>query len=163
MNDTISNYSTLPLRRRWMVVDDESTLSELIADVLASLDQVSVENYTSSPDALAAFTSRAGGFDLVVTDRDMPGMNGIELARQLTAQSPSVKVILASANIDDLSISDLQNAGITAVVTKPFSIFRLQATVQSITSNRPPAPALAAAIKIIQNYRRFHADLNFTS
>jgi len=131
MNNTPSQTHNITLRPRWMVVDDESDLSELIADVLAGLDCASVENFTSAPDALATFVQR-GGFDLVVTDRDMPTLDGLELTRRIRAHAPDVKVILASANTDDLTAGDLQRMGINAVLSKPFSLAKLEATVTAM-------------------------------
>lgn len=131
MNNATSSINNMTLRPRWMVVDDESDLSELIADVLAGLGCASVENFTSAPDALATFVQR-GGFDLVVTDRDMPEMNGLELARRIRECAPGVKVILASANTDDLTADDLQRTGINAVLSKPFSLTKLEAAVMTM-------------------------------
>jgi CheY-like chemotaxis protein len=133
MNDSafIDLDASSPLRR-WLVVDDEPELSDLIADLLAQMNCACVESFTSSPDALAVFSASAGHFDLVVTDRDMPGLDGMELARRLRAHTPSVKIVLVSANIDDISAEDLQRAGVHAVVKKPFTLARLEAIIRTM-------------------------------
>jgi CheY-like chemotaxis protein len=134
MNDSIftDSHARSP-RRRWLVVDDEPELSDLIANVLAPLNPAHIESFTSSPDALAAFSTSPGRFDLVVTDRDMPGIDGMELARRLRARAPGVKIILVSANIDDISVEDLQRAGVHAVVRKPFTLAQLEAIIRNMT------------------------------
>jgi CheY-like chemotaxis protein len=134
MNDRtfIDSDASLP-RRRWLVVDDEPELSDLIADALAQMKRARVESFTSSPDALAAFSARSEHIDLVVTDRDMPGLDGLELARRLRARAPGVKIILVSANIDDIAHDDLKRAGVHAVVRKPFSLARLEAIIREMT------------------------------
>jgi CheY-like chemotaxis protein len=134
MNESTSiNSDASPAGRCWLVVDDEQELSDLIADLLAQMKSARVESFTSSPDALAAFSARAGSFDLVVTDRDMPGLDGLELARRLRARAPGVKIILVSANTDDISSDDLKRAGVHAVVKKPFTLARLEAIVRNMT------------------------------
>jgi len=72
----MNSVQSFTVRQRWLVVDDQPDLSELMADVLAGLDCASVENFTDPSAAFDACTERAEGFDLVVTDRDMPGING---------------------------------------------------------------------------------------
>ncbi len=117
MNDgTFIDSTASASQRRWLVVDDEPELSDLIAGLLAQLNSASVESFTSSPDALSAFFAQSGNFDLVVTDRDMPGLDGLELARRLRAYAPGVKIVLVTANADDISTEDLQRIGVHAVV-----------------------------------------------
>jgi CheY-like chemotaxis protein len=142
MNDSnfIDPDASLPCRR-WLVVDDEPELSGLIADTLSQMNRARVENFTSSPDALAAFSARSGHFDLVVTDRDMPGLDGLELARCLRARAPGVKIILVSANIDDIAPDDLKRAGVHAVVRKPFTLARLEAIIRKMTCEPSAASA----------------------
>jgi two-component system response regulator VanR len=147
MNNAVSSLLSLAPRQRWLVVDDQADLSELIADVLAGLDLASVENFTASGDALAAITTRAGGFDLVVTDRDMPGLNGLDLARKVRSHSPAAKVILVSAGVADLAPATLAAAGVDAVLSKPFNLASLESTVRALAMTPSPRtpPALAKA------------------
>jgi CheY-like chemotaxis protein len=153
MNDSTFIDSDAPFaRRRWLVVDDEPELSDLIANLLSQMNRARVESFTSSRDALAAFSASAGLFDLVITDRDMPGLDGMELARRLRARAPGVKIILVSANIDDLPAEELRRAGVHAVVEKPFTLTRLEAIIRNMTGepsspqawSGPPALAQAA-------------------
>jgi CheY-like chemotaxis protein len=153
MNDsTFIDSGGSPARRRWLVVDDEPELSELIALLLAQMNCARVENFTSSPDALAVFSASAAHFDLVVTDRDMPGLDGIELAQRLRTHAPGVKIILVSANTEDISAEDLRRAGVHAVVKKPFTLAQLESIIRATTCEPsvsdpwagPPALAQAA-------------------
>jgi len=152
MNDrTFIDSDASSPRRRWLVVDDEPELSGLIADLLTQMNRARVESFTSSPDALAAFSANSENFDLVVTDRDMPGLDGMELARRLRARAPGVKIILVTANLDGVSVEDLQRAGVHAVVKKPFTLARLEAIIRNMTCEHscadawPGAPVLAQA------------------
>ena len=145
MKPTSTSATALALRPRWLIVDDEPALSEIIADTLAALDLASVENFTAPAAALAAFSARAGAFDLVVTDRDMPGCDGLEFARRLHAQAPGVKVVLVSAHTDDLSTAELRRAGIGAVVRKPFNLARLETAVRALACAPDDAPLAHAA------------------
>ena len=144
MNNALFGLSP---RQRWLVVDDERDLSELIAAVLTGLDLANVQTFTVSADALSAVSSCGEQFDLVITDRDMPGLDGLELARRIHAQAPATKLILLSANTSDLAADALSDAGIGAVVTKPFNLSRLEETVRAMSATCAPSlsPALACA------------------
>lgn len=141
MNSPASATQSLAVRQRWLVVDDQADLSELMADVLADLDCASVENFTDPRAALAACLERAGGFDLVVTDRDMPGIDGLELARRIHAQARETKLLLVTATASDIKPEDLANTGISAVLSKPFSLSDLERAVRTVSA----APTSAAA------------------
>jgi CheY-like chemotaxis protein len=124
---------TPTLSRRWLVVDDHPQVAELLTVLLGSFGLAEIEKFTSSREAYAR--AHAGDFDLVVTDRDMPGLDGLELASWLHAESPAVKIILISAHTDDLGAEDLRRAGICAVLPKPFSLQRLESIVRSLAND----------------------------
>ena len=81
------------MNARLMVVDDDASIRETFALHFASRYDVSV-----AVDGTAAL-SDVGRFDpdLVITDLRMPGLNGCELARRISAIHPSVRVLLVSA------------------------------------------------------------------
>jgi two-component system, cell cycle sensor histidine kinase and response regulator CckA len=119
--------------RRWLVVDDESLLVEITALILDQIGTRSVQSFDSAPEALETFSARPQEFELVVTDRDMPGLDGVELARRIHRQAPKTKIILLTGNLDGLTAEVLDTAGICAVVPKPYTIDRLQALVRGMT------------------------------
>lgn len=126
---------------RWLVVDDEPDLSELIALALGGIATEPVENLTSAPAALARLAQDPQSYDLLITDRDMPQLDGLELARRAHTAAPRVKVILVSARVDDLTHEDLDRAGICGVVQKPF-------TLQSLTAAARPFVALPTSTEL---------------
>lgn len=85
-------------RARWMVVDDNESVLELIGALLEALGVAEVERFHSAPEALAAFNASPNQFQFVITDLDMPGMSGIELCRRMHEVSPELKVVLASGS-----------------------------------------------------------------
>src|SRR5438477_6791086 len=68
---------------RILVVDDEPDVLDLVADLLEA-DGHSVAKAANGKQALAAF--RREFFRLIITDRDMPGMDGYELCRAIRAE-----------------------------------------------------------------------------
>ena len=74
MNPSIKDH-------RWLVVDDDQILLELTAAVLRSVPGSEVVACDDARTALKICFAEPGSFELVLTDFNMPGMDGIELAR----------------------------------------------------------------------------------
>ena len=82
--------------RRVLVVDDQAVLCEILVEYL-SADGHEVETALDGYEALEKFrvaSAHGEGFDLVITDRAMPGMNGDHLATGIKAMEPATRVIL---------------------------------------------------------------------
>jgi len=141
------NSITSPAAHHWMVVDDNAELMELMSWMLAGLGLAEVESFGCPVDAVERFQARVGGFDLVVTDRDMPGIDGLELARRIHAQQPSTRTVLVTAHTDDLTPEMLRAAGICAVLPKPFSLARLETLVRTVAC-APMERTLAATFSV---------------
>ena len=105
---------------RIMVVDDEVRVASLEKRILERFGYT-VTSFSSSVDALAAFTRSPAAFDLIVTDITMPAITGDRLARKLIAIRPDVKIIACtgfSERVDHEQISDM---GIRGLLMKPIS------------------------------------------
>jgi len=76
-----------------LVVDDEETLRGVVRDCLAQ-DGHSVETAANGREGMAKF--QAGHFDLIVSDRSMPEMNGDEFARSIKQLSPDTPFLMVT-------------------------------------------------------------------
>src|SRR6185312_680833 len=83
---------------RWMVVDDDTQALETIAQLLAAVSGAEISAFASPWQALDALAEAPERFDLIVTDFEMPGMNGSEFRRHVGMISPSTKVLLATGS-----------------------------------------------------------------
>ena len=108
-----------------LVVDDEPGLLQFVGMILKQNGHT-VLSASSGVEALMLYSSYRSEIHLVLTDVQMPGMNGIELAERLRAVHPTVKVVLMSGFVpDDIEVpKDLQ------LLTKPFLPDRLVAAVE---------------------------------
>ena len=118
-----------------LVVEDEPAVGELVALLLANLgyDVLRAEDGEQAEEAVA---SRSGRIDLVLTDMNMPRMDGRELITRLSAQNPDVKVILTSGN--DLSEFAEQPGLEIAFLPKPFSMHSLAQRVREVLDGVTP-------------------------
>lgn len=138
--------------RRWIIVDDEAALSEIVGMHLAGLGLARIENFASPLAAQTAFAAGPDDCELLITDRDMPHLDGLQLARALRAQNPRLKIVLITARHDDLTADTLAAAGVCAVLPKPFTLDHLERLVRSTTLSSDPSeqsedpfPALSRA------------------
>lgn len=106
---------------RFLVVDDSSTMRRIIINTLHKLgyeDIVEAGNGREGMDRVAD-----GQVDLVITDWNMPEMNGIEFVRSLRAADGTqhLPVLMVTTNAAKDDIVEALRAGVTNYVVKPFT------------------------------------------
>ncbi|NBV20561.1 MAG: response regulator [Proteobacteria bacterium] len=114
-----------PLRtgkdERVLFVDDEEPLAKL-GQVLLSRLGYRATTLTSPVEALALFERDPRQFDLVITDLNMPGLSGLELARKLFELRPGLPIILTTGFSATLTLESLREQGIRELLHKPYDL-----------------------------------------
>jgi signal transduction histidine kinase len=113
----VSEHVGAPLKI--LVVEDEPLVQEVICVYLTE-DGHDVQTAVNGLDGLEKF--KAGTFDLVLTDRAMPEMNGDQLASEIKEIAPHQPVILLTGFGDLMSGAGERPAGVDLVVSKPFTM-----------------------------------------
>jgi two-component system response regulator FlrC len=103
---------------RILVADDEPGLREFLADALALDDHVVV---TAADGKAAAKLLDERGFDLVITDLKMPGLDGMSLLRKVRAEQPEVEVIVMTAHGTVDNAVEAMKLGAFEYLQKPIS------------------------------------------
>ncbi|MFZ5758868.1 MAG: PocR ligand-binding domain-containing protein [Thermodesulfobacteriota bacterium] len=103
-----------------LFVDDEEILAKMSRKMLERMGYA-VTVHTSGSEALAVFMEDPDRFDLVITDQTMPGMTGIELAKQILAVRPVLPIILCTGFSSVVDEEDVRAAGIREFALKPLS------------------------------------------
>lgn len=117
--------------RKWaLVVDDDALIREIMRELLKK-HQYDVEVTDSPEKALEVIAQRR--FDVVFTDYEMPGMNGIELITVIREKSPHSTVILMTG----LAAAELfRSSRADGFLQKPFSGDALRETLAGATRRR---------------------------
>jgi len=119
-----------------LFVDDEPGLARVGERRLELLGyRVSVA--TDGRTALAMFQADPAGFDLVVTDFTMPGMSGLELARELVTVRPDIPIIMATGYIDEFPPDAIAEAGVRRLAMKPIGTHELARVVSEVLAMHP--------------------------
>lgn len=122
--------------RRILVVDDQAVLCEILVEYLTS-DGHEVETALDGYEALEKFRAASAhgeGFDLLITDRAMPGMNGEGLATGVKALEPCTRVILLTGYAA-VGSGDECPPCIDLVVDKPVTRAALRQAVIDVMAN----------------------------
>jgi len=120
---------TQPLRI--LVVDDQPVLTEILAEMLAR----DWHTVTTAPDGRTALEKfQATEFDLVITDKAMPEMNGDQLAAAIKARAPEVPVLMLTGFGDLGESGEGLSEFIDDILTKPATGAELRAAIARVTA-----------------------------
>lgn len=115
-----------------LVVDDFSTMRRIIKNLLKDLGFTNVQEADDGSTALPML--QQGDFDFVVTDWNMPGMQGIDLLRAVRADDSlkHLPVLMVTAEAKKEQIVAAAQAGVNGYVVKPFTAATLKEKLEKI-------------------------------
>ena len=115
-----------------LVVDDFSTMRRIIKNLLRDLGFTNTVEADDGNTALPIL--KAGGIDFLVTDWNMPGMQGIELVKQVRAVDSikSTPILMVTAEAKREQIIEAAQAGVNGYIVKPFTAATLKEKIDKI-------------------------------
>ncbi|MEY2860553.1 MAG: hypothetical protein RL392_1011 [Pseudomonadota bacterium] len=131
----------------FLIVDDMEGMRRLLSNSLRQLGFSDVHTAMHGVDALKALGERS--FDAVLTDWNMPVMNGLELLRQIRANErlQLIPVIMVTVETDREQIRSAFEAGVSAYLVKPFDLAALEAKLRR--AFQQPSPHAHGSIEAI--------------
>jgi PAS domain S-box-containing protein len=121
-------------RGRILLVDNDAQVMTILGEMLADVGH-QVVPVGGGTDALRVFVP--GGFDLVMTNLGMAGMNGWELADQIRARDPQVPLIFITGwGMQEQDQARCRTLGVAALLFKPVRPSELHAAVQGALAER---------------------------
>lgn len=119
-----------------LFVDDEDSVVRLGKEVLESLGYYPVICRTAA-EALQIFQVEPKRFDLLITDRTMPGMTGDSLARECRRLRQDLPIILCSGSKGVSGLNDLCSQGVTECLLKPLTLHELAHAIRRVLDQSP--------------------------
>lgn len=115
-----------------LVVDDFSTMRRIVKNLLRDLGFTNISEADDGNTALPML--QGGDFDFVVTDWNMPGMQGIDLLKAIRADSSlsHIPVLLITAEAKKEQIVMAAQAGVNGYIVKPFTAATLKTKLDKI-------------------------------
>ncbi|MEP6875540.1 MAG: ATP-binding protein, partial [Burkholderiales bacterium] len=114
-----------------MYVDDDPAMLLMVEGLLKNAGY-RVGAFESGRDALARVRADPAAFDLVVTDFNMPGMTGIDLAQALARVAPALPVVISSGYLSEELRVSATRAGVRELLQKEYSMERLLPLVHQV-------------------------------
>ncbi len=115
-----------------LVVDDFSTMRRIIKNVLHELGYNNTDEADDGKTALPML--QGGSYDFVITDWNMPGMQGIDLLKAIRSDSKlaSTPVLMVTAEAKKDQIVMAAQAGVNGYIVKPFTAETLREKISKI-------------------------------
>jgi two-component system chemotaxis response regulator CheY len=130
-----------PADMKFLIVDDFSTMRRIVRNLLK---EIGYANADEAEDGVAALVKLKGGaFDFVVSDINMPNMNGFELLAAIKAE-PTLKhlpVLMVTAEAKKEDIVAAAQGGAAGYIVKPFTKATLEEKLQKIVQRTQTAQA----------------------
>jgi len=121
-----------PDELRILIVDDSFTSRHIIRQMM---ERMGIEHFAEAENGKQAIQMIENEFfDLVVTDYNMPEMDGEELSQFIRNQSTqqSVPVLMVTSETDEGRLAGIAQSGVSAVFDKPFTVDTLRTTIQRL-------------------------------
>lgn len=114
-----------------LLIDDEQMITDILKRILSRLGYV-VHAFINPEEAMALYLDSPQNIDLIITDMNMPGLNGIDLAKKVKAQDSTKPIILCSGFTTENDIQQAMEAGINSVLKKPTETIDLLKNIRKI-------------------------------
>ncbi len=126
----------LDLKIKVLVVDDFPTMRRIIRNLLKQIGYNSIEEAEDGIQALAML--RKGGVGLIVSDWNMPNMEGIDLLRivRKDASLKDIAFLMVTAEAEKERVIEAIKSGVDNYIVKPFTAETLKEKIEKIAERR---------------------------
>lgn len=118
------------MTKRALIVEDQTTLRELLGELLATLRDVQVHACATGAEA-RALLARAP-YDLVLLDLVLPDVHGLELLSEMRGLAPRPRIVVLTAHARAAVVRDAMQRGAHAVITKSAPLRELREAVDRV-------------------------------
>ncbi|MBF0194341.1 MAG: response regulator [Magnetococcales bacterium] len=117
---------------RLLYIDDEEALTQTVELRLRIKGYKGYVCTTDPQTAIESFREDPYSFDIVITDMNMPFMNGQELAQQILKIRPDIPIFLCSASLDDGETLESTDANLLEIISKPTSFEEIESILEEV-------------------------------
>jgi DNA-binding response OmpR family regulator len=135
---------------RILVIDDEANIRLLVRLALQKNGHA-VEQAGDGPEGLEKF-AEGKRFDLVLLDQRMPGLEGLDVLREILRRERNARVIMVTAFGTIDLVVDAMKAGAKDFLRKPFTLETLHGAVEAALADLPPIQAPTAAVELAPRF-----------
>ena len=128
-----------------LVVEDDEVVLNVVRSILSRMGATHIQLARNGKEALAYFYANSNRYDLIVSDWEMPEMDGLALLGKIRAKVPNFPFMMLTARSAADAVIAARKAAVSAYIVKPFTAHDLQSRVaalieQILASSRPGNP-----------------------
>jgi DNA-binding NarL/FixJ family response regulator len=140
---------------RIVLVDDHPAFRRGIRDIISDEDDMEVAGEASDADEALALISRLGptGFDVVLMDIELPGMDGIAVTRSILAKCPQAAIIMLTVSGLDQDLYDSIDAGAVGFLSKSLVPDAVVRALREFHAGGPLPIPRTSATKLLEHLR----------
>lgn len=135
--------------RKLLVVEDHALVREGLVQTLRQLETGASVFEASDCDGAGVMLAQEPGFDLLLLDLGLPGLDGISGLRMFHQRYPAMPIVIVSAYDDPHTVSKAMNCGAAAFVSKSSSSDHLLTVLRDVLAGRQPAEVLSPAASVV--------------
>jgi two-component system chemotaxis response regulator CheY len=126
---------------KFLVVDDSLTMRRIVVNTLKSIGYASMVEAQDGKDAMAKLLSE--GADFLITDWNMPEMNGLELTKwvRANAQFASMPILMVTTRGNKEDVIEAMKVRVNNYIVKPFTAQGLKEKIDAILKTADGKPA----------------------
>jgi two-component system capsular synthesis sensor histidine kinase RcsC len=129
---------------RILVVDDTKAIRDILSKILSFMGY-EVVVASSGNEGLNRFLKSS--FELVLTDFDMPGIDGCTLALRIKDKSPNTPVVLITGSEEEVVMERLKGGCVDYVMLKPFHLEDIEEIVHRMIDEKPSGSGLPPLVE----------------
>lgn len=109
-----------------LVVEDDAVVRKVIHSILRRMGVTQVQLAENGKEALACFYGDSGHYDVIISDWDMPEMDGLEFLTRVREKKPDFPFMMLTGRSEAEAVKAAKLAAVSAYVVKPFNARDLQ-------------------------------------
>ncbi|MCP4596752.1 response regulator [Neptuniibacter sp.] len=119
-----------------LIVDDSSMSRKYIQQMLESLSVESIQSAKDGSEALQLI-DEGHRFDLIITDYNMPNVDGQELTEHIRnhSEQPTVPILMVTSEQNESRLAAVQSAGVSAICNKPLSYDTIKQLIEQLVTD----------------------------
>lgn len=131
--DFLPLSNIIPEEQNILIVDDDPTILTLLKEYIATLGF----NLVTASNGINALSElKNSEFSIVITDLLMPGMDGMELIKEVKRNWPDTDIIVITGYTNSYRYTDVIRAGASDFIQKPFNLDELEAKINRLLKER---------------------------
>jgi two-component system, cell cycle response regulator CpdR len=116
---------------RILIAEDDDSVRAFVARALA-MDRHDITEVADGEQGLACLAESNSTFDLLLSDIQMPGLDGIALAQAAARQCPKMKIVLMTGYAHQRERADELDSFVSEIVWKPFTLAEIRQRIDHV-------------------------------